>query len=284
MELPQLEYFRVLGRLQHVTRAAEALGITQPTLSRAMARLEAELGVPLFHRVGRSVGLSPYGAAFLTSVERALDELAGGRTHLTEMSGERGTIALGFLRSLAARFVPDLTRRFQAEHPGTRFVFTDDRRDRLVERLIGGSIALGITVRTTDSRVEWSAIATQELVVIVPPEHPLAAGGHVALAALAGERLVTFKDGYPVREQIEALLDAAGVTPLIASESDESGSVRGLVAAGAGIAIVPHSGASDDLVTLTIDDPGAAREVGIAWVPGRHLSAAELAFRTFVTS
>jgi DNA-binding transcriptional LysR family regulator len=285
VELPQLEYFRVLGRMQHVTRAAETLGITQPTLSRAMARLERDLGVPLFEPAGRSVKLSAYGVAFLTSVERALDELAAGRARVAAMSGaERGTVALGFLRSLAPRYVPDLTRRFSELHPDVRFVLTDDRRDRLNEQLIAGRIALCVTVRSADPRIAWHAMARQELVVVVPPDHRLARAGHVPLAALAGERLVAFRHGYPINAQIEALLRAAGLSLPIAAEGEESGSVRGLVAAGAGVAIVPRSGASDDLPALTIDDRGAAREIGLAWVAGRYASPAEIAFRDFVVA
>src|SRR5689334_4395486 len=67
----QLEYFRVAGRLQHVTRAAERLGTSQPALSRTLARLEADLGVPLFDRVGRSIRLTRYGEMFLKRVESA---------------------------------------------------------------------------------------------------------------------------------------------------------------------------------------------------------------------
>src|ERR1700722_1448533 len=118
VELLQLEYFRVLGRLQHVTRASERIGIAQPTLSRAIARLERELGVRLFERRGRSVILSAHGAAFLGYVERALDELGIGRTHVTKMNrAEDATVALGFLRSLGPRLVAGLARRFKLEHP-----------------------------------------------------------------------------------------------------------------------------------------------------------------------
>jgi DNA-binding transcriptional LysR family regulator len=283
MDLPQLEYFRVLGHLQHVTRAAERLGIAQPTLSRAIARLEDELGVPLFHRIGRSIGLSPYGNVFLGSVERALEELRSGQQRMSEMSSaDGGTISLGVLRSLAPQFVPDLTRRFLAVSPGVRFIFTDDSRERLIDALRTGQIALCVTVRTDDKGVEWRAIAQQELVVIVPPDHRFARRATIALAELGGERLVTFKDGYPIRKQIETILRAAGVAPQIVSESDESASVRGLVAAGSGVAIVPRSGPSAEVVTLSITDAGAARAVGLAWFPGRYLSAAEAAFRTFV--
>lgn len=283
MELLQLEYFRVLGHIQHVTRASERLGIAQPTLSRAIARLESELGVSLFERRGRSVVLSEQGAAFLGYVERSLDELGNGRTHVSTMNraGE-GTIALGFLRTLGPRLVPDLARRFKLEYPAVRFDYGEGGRDGLLERLHAGTSTLCITVRTDDARIDWRPIGKQHLVAIVPPHHRLAARKSIALAELAGEPFAMFREGIPVRRQILALLKSAGVKPVVASESAQSGSIFGLVSAGSAVSIVPATGSSHDCAILAIEDPGAAREIGIACVAGRYLSPAESAFRTFV--
>jgi DNA-binding transcriptional LysR family regulator len=283
VELLQLEYFRVLGRLQHVTRASERIGIAQPTLSRAIARLEGELGVRLFERRGRSVVLSAHGAAFLGYVERALDELGIGRTHVAKMNrAEDTTVALGFLRSLGPRLVPDLARRFKLEQPAVHFDYGEGGRDSLLERLYSGQSTLCITVSTDDPRVDWRPIAKQSLVVIVPPQHRLAHRKSVALAELAGEPFAMFREGIPVRQQIFDLLKSAGVTPVIASESAQSGSIFGLVSAGSGVSIVPATGTSHDCVALPIEDSGAARDIGIACIAGRYLSPAEAAFRAFV--
>src|SRR5215510_14982205 len=93
-----LESFRIAGRLQHVTRAAEELGTSQPALSRALARLQAELGIPLFERVGRSLRLTRYGELFLARVERALAEIEEGRRELADLTEpERGVVALVFV-------------------------------------------------------------------------------------------------------------------------------------------------------------------------------------------
>src|ERR1700742_1991419 len=97
----QLECFRVAGRLQHVTRAAEQLGTSQPALSRSLARLQSELGVQLFQRAGRSTRLTRSGELFLSRVERALGEIDNGRRELGDLkAADRGTVALGFLRTL----------------------------------------------------------------------------------------------------------------------------------------------------------------------------------------
>lgn len=283
MELMQLEYFRVLGRLQHVTKASERLGIAQPTLSRAIARLERELGVALFDRRGRSVVLSAHGTAFLAYAERALDEIGNGRLHVAKMNRAGDpTIALGFLRTLGPRLVPDLARRFKLEHPAARFDYGEGGRDTLIERLFTGQSTFCITVHTDDERIEWKPIGEQALVVIVPPRHRLAKRKNVALRELDGEPFAMFRDTVPVRRQIVDLLAAAGVKPNVASESAQSGSIFGLVSTGEAVSIVPSTGSSHDCVTLAIKDPGASREIGIACVAGRYLTPVEDAFRSFV--
>src|ERR671935_1288427 len=87
MDLLQLHYFRTVARLEHVTRAAEELRVAQPALSRTIARLEAELGVPLFDRLGRRLALNRFGAAFLVRVDRALGELEEARRELQDSAG-----------------------------------------------------------------------------------------------------------------------------------------------------------------------------------------------------
>jgi DNA-binding transcriptional LysR family regulator len=283
MDLQQLEYFRAIARLEHVTRAAEELSMTQPALSRALARLEEELGVPLFERVGRTVRLTRYGTAFLRRVERALGELQEGRRELADLAGgERGAIALGFLRSLGAELVPRLVKRFAALHPDVQFVFSQSDRPGLVRQLHAGEIDLCITSAPPPPRVAWRALFDQEMLLIVARRHRFAHRTSVRLRELADERFVTFKPGHALRELTEELCQRAGFAPTIGFEGDESSSVRGFVAAGFGVGIVPAGGSNAGLVSLRITEPVAWRTIGIAWLTGRYLSAAERAFRAFV--
>src|ERR1700679_2109928 len=101
MDTRQLECFRVVAEMQHVTRAAEALGMPQPALSRMMGRIQDELGVSLFEQAGRSIQLTPAGTAFLRRTQRILSEYGDARREVSDIArGESGVIALGFLRSL----------------------------------------------------------------------------------------------------------------------------------------------------------------------------------------
>lgn len=284
VELEQLEYFRTVGRLQHVTRAAEQLGITQPALSRAIIRLERELGAPLFHHVGRSVRLTRYGEAFLERVERGLREIEEGRRALADLTGEvHGSVSVGFLRTLGAEYVPRLVRQFRKDHPGVRFTFTQNNGAALLAQLHAGEIDCAlVSGPPRDARLGWEHVFDQELVLIVPREHRFAKRRSVRLRDVAGDPFISFKPGHAIREVANELCAAAGFVPAIAFEGDESSSIRGFVAQGFGVAIVPATRAAGGVVSLRIAAPAARRGMGIAWVKERYQSAAERAFRRFV--
>jgi len=122
MEMQQLRYFRVVAQLQHVTKAATKLSVSQSAVSRAISQMEHELGVPLFIRQGRAIVLTRYGAIYLEHVIRAQAALDSGKRILQEDSGEQaGTISLGFLGSLGTDMVPKLIKDFRRKHPLVKF-------------------------------------------------------------------------------------------------------------------------------------------------------------------
>src|SRR5262249_19615043 len=155
-----LECFRVAGRLQHVTRAAEQLGTSQPALSRSLARLQSDLGVQLFRRAGRSIRLTKPGELFLSRVERALEEIDNGRRELADFkAADRGTISLGFLRTLGARYIPELVRRFNLIHPTVRFAFVQNNSATIEAQLERGELDLiFVAVPPGHSSFGWTHI------------------------------------------------------------------------------------------------------------------------------
>jgi DNA-binding transcriptional LysR family regulator len=282
-----LECFRVAGRLQHVTRAAEQLGTSQPALSRSLARLQSELGVQLFRRAGRSIRLTKPGELFLSRVERALDEIENGRRELADFkAADRGTIALGFLRTLGAKYIPELVRRFSHVHPTVRFAFVQNNSATIEAQLERGELDL-VFVAVPPGRPDfgWTHIVDQQLVLIVPRGHRLAGRRQVRLRDMAKERFVSFKQGHAIRRMTDDLCQAAGFLPDISFEADDSSSVPGFVAAGFGVGIVPPEACGyADVASLKIAEPVARRPIGIAWVEDRYLSASAKLFRDFVTS
>ena len=282
-----LESFRVAGRLQHVTRAAEQLGTSQPALSRALARLQADMGVPLYQRVGRSFRLTRYGELFLVRVERALGEIEDGRRELVDLTEtDRGSVSLGFLRTLGATYIPQLVRRFHAAHPQVRFAFVQNNSAAIEEQLERGEFDLiFVAVPPGKDGFDWVRVFDQEFVLIVPQAHRLARRRQVRLREVAGEPFVSFKPGRAIRRMTDDLCKAAGFTPTSSFEGDDSSSLPGFVAAGFGVAIVPpESARAADVVSLRITEPVPRRAIGIAWMRGRYLPASARLFRDFAAA
>ncbi|WP_396908775.1 LysR family transcriptional regulator, partial [Mycolicibacterium sp.] len=146
MHLDELQWFVVLAETEHVTDAAAELGISQPTLSRALVRLEEQVGVPLFDRVNRRLRLNAYGHILLEHARRSISEIRSATERIAELRDpDTGTVRLAFLHSQAGWYVPDLLRRFRTEAPRVRFELFQGAAHEIVERLAGGEADLAIT-------------------------------------------------------------------------------------------------------------------------------------------
>jgi DNA-binding transcriptional LysR family regulator len=273
MELQQLEYFRVVARTEHVTQAAEKLAITQPALSRAMARLERELGIALFDHRGRTVRLNRYGRAFLRHVDRALGAIGEGRREVSELADrEAGVIAFGFAHALGTRVVPDLIAGFRQDHPRARFQLLQNASHIILEGLEAGEVDLALVspVPPTSERVESIELASEELFLTVPHDHRLAKRRNVQLAELHDDTFVCLRKGYALRTLTDAFCAQAGFVPKIAFEGEEIATLRGLVAVGLGVAIIPAAPGESGPPQLRITQPICGRSIGLLWEPGRY--------------
>ncbi|HLI94706.1 MAG TPA: LysR family transcriptional regulator [Candidatus Baltobacteraceae bacterium] len=289
MELQQLEYFRVVARTEHVSQAAEELGITQPALSRAISRLERDLGVALFDHRGRSVKLNRYGKAFLRHIERALGALQDGRREITDLADrDAGVIAFGFAHALGTTVVPDLIASFRQQHPRARFQSLQNASHIILEELEAGDVDLALVspVPPTSDRIESMELASEELFLVVPHDHRFARRASVKLAELHDDTFVCLREGYGLRTLTDHFCEQAGFTPKIAFEGEEIATLRGLVAAGLGLAIIPaaSSPAESTPPQLRISEPICRRSVGLLWDPSRYQPELVQRFRHHVIS
>ncbi len=285
--VPLLRQFAAAAREEHMTRAAELLGIPQPTLSRSIARLESELGVPLFTRPGRSVKLTRHGRYLLESSERALLALSASLERLTgEADLAHGRVALGFLHTFGGEIVPRLMRDFRASHPAVRFALVQGGSQRLLARLRDGEIDLCLTSPLPSGPdVLARGLAEQRIDLFVPAGHRLAARrGGMQLAEAAAEDFIVMEPGYGLRAITDAMCHEAGFEPRITFEGEEADTARGLVGAGLGVSLLPATASSladPSVVPVRITAPRAARTVGIAWPADRPLTAPAATFRDF---
>ncbi|MEF9905975.1 LysR family transcriptional regulator [Streptomyces sp. P9-A2] len=284
---PRLVHFAGVARTEHVTRAAQELQVPQSTLSRSVVRLEQDLGVDLFARHGRTLSLTPAGRAFLVSVERALAEIGRAADEVrADADPATGKVAFGFLHTMGAETVPGLLHTFRADHPRIRFSLVQNHGDAMLEGLRTGELDLCLTSPVPDAPdLVARRLDEQKLRLVVPADHRLAGRRRIRLAEAADETFVTLEPGYGLRRITDALCDRAGFRPRVAFEGEEAETLRGLVAAGLGVALLPPPAVPrPEVVELTVTSPRAAREIGVAWLAGQPDTPPVTAFKQFLLS
>ena len=243
MNLLHLRYFVELAHTQHFTRAAEQLCITQPSLSHAITQLETELGVPLFERTGRTTTLTRFGEQFLLCAQQTLETLDEGVDALQRVARGEGLIRLGLLRTLGVDFVPGLAARYLREHPGRniRFTFHTGVTQHLLDGLLEKRFDL-VFCSQPPAALQLTAVPVgrQDVVLIVPRNHPLAELHTVDLAETLPYPQVYFSRGSGMRDVVDGLFAQIGGTPQIAYETEEDQVIAGLVSQGFGISVVPY--------------------------------------------
>ncbi|HWE73306.1 MAG TPA: LysR family transcriptional regulator [Stellaceae bacterium] len=287
LKLNQLEHFRAAGRFQHVTRAAEHLGVSQPALSRAIAALETGLGIALFEHSGRAIRLTQNGEILLRSVERGFAAIEEGLVEIRESATTASAgISIGFLRTLGYNFIPKLVRRFKAKHPDVPITLYQNNSTGLEEGMRQSQLDFAFIPRIEDAaRFSWIKLAAQELLLVVPTAHRLAHRRTVSLSEVRNEPFVCFKSGHAFRELVDRLFRTAGFSPAISLECDDGSYLMGFVAAGLGIAVFPPDYVRvPNVKALRIAEPKAKREVGLAWPNDRPLGPAALTFLSFAKS
>ena len=293
MTVEELRWFVAVAEREHVTAAAAELHVSQPALSRALARVQAHVGVPLFDRRGRRLRLNRYGRLYLAHARRALADLDAGTEALADATGTAGggTVVLAFLHTLGSWLVPELLRGFGAAQPQIALQLAQGSASEMLAQLRAGDVDLILTSPRPDApEIEWKPLGREPLRAVVPPGHPLAARKRIRLADVAEERFVAMKPEYGLRGLTDELCAAAGFTPRIAFEGDDIGTLRGLVAAGLGVALLPppHSAGAEIAQPATphlqLADRGAARTLGLAWDRTRYRSPATETFRAHVAA
>ena len=281
-----LEYFCVAARLEHITRAAEELSITQPSLSKAITQLEEELGVRLFDRVGRQIRLNHYGEALLRRVERASQELEQGQREIADLvSGDEGFIELAI--HAGTQLLPDLLSTFRQQYPQIRFRASQVNAPEAFEQLERGEVDLCITCPPSQRPDILSVpLITEEVVLAVPPDHRIAGREHVPLSEVADEAFISLKPGYNLRNISDAVMQQAGLNFRFAFEGDNPAVIPNLIQAGLGIGFVPAitwtTAINSSLTLLRLTDTKLERTLGLSWREDRYPSRAEQHFRRFI--
>jgi len=284
LELLQLQYFRTVARLEHMTKAAEELRIAQPALSQTIARLEADLGVPLFDRKGRSIKLNYFGKAFLKKADAALTLLEDARTEIADLAGMEGGRV--FLSTTTHKCFTDLIGAFIPEHPNIKLQITQASTEDKIKQLKNGDIDFCITFPPLSEKgIAGTSFLTENIKIAVPKTHRFAQRQTIDLIELANESFICMKEGNPFREMTDQFCEQSGFTPNIVCEVDELSAIVQFLRTGIGIGFLPETpfeGKNFPFPLIRITNPDCQRTYQLAWNEKRYLSMAARTFRDYV--
>ena len=294
MELRQLAYFEAVVRCGGFSRAAEQLRIAQPAVSAQVRRLEAELGTPLLERTTRRVALTHAGELFLARVRAVLGQLDGARADLGELAAvRRGHVRIGATLVLGSLDLPRSLAQFRRRYPGVTLAL----RAGLIADLLGalGSGEIDIVLGPLHPELLGGFVAQplveERIVLVTPPGRPArgltpagpgGSAGSAVLADFADEPFVCLPAGSGLHAILVAAAAAAGFTPRIQLETHSPASIRELVAAGLGVALMAESSAraiGPDVQVHRLQPAPRHPPIGLIRVPERTPSPATRAFQ-----
>jgi LysR family transcriptional regulator, transcription activator of glutamate synthase operon len=243
VELRQLQYFIKVARKEHVTQAAEELHVAQSAVSRQIHQLEEELGVHLFVQKGRNLHLTTAGRLFLQRVEAIFADLEKAIQETQELlDPEAGEIRIGFPHSLGISMIPSVVAEFRKENPNVRFRLKQGTYNQLLKDIMEGEVDIAFISPFPEGHelLNGVVLLEEEVFAILPPGHPLAEHEEIRMEQLKDDSFVMLSEQYSLRSIIVNACLKAGFTPKIGFEGEETDTIRGLVAAGLGVSLLPE--------------------------------------------
>ena len=284
MELRQLEYFQMASRLRNITRAAERLRVSQPNITVAIKKLEAELGIQLFDRSQKQLALTPEGAVFLNRIELALRNIQDAVLEVNDYKQlQKGTIKIGIPPMMGAYLFPKIFSSFQKKYSHLDIYLHEEGSMSIREQLERDELDFGIIIISGASHnLQLLPMTTSQIVACVPENSPLATKDRLTKEDIAAANVIMLKEGSFLRQTILGKLKEQSITPNIVLESNQVVTIKGLVASGVGISF---------LLDMVLEDaPGVKAiplevplfvDVGLAWKKDRYISKAAQSFIDF---
>jgi DNA-binding transcriptional LysR family regulator len=266
--MEQLQAFIEVAQRRSVSRAAEALFVTQPTLTARLKGLEQELGSTLFIRTGRGMRLSDAGRAFLPYAERSLGAAAAGRRLLGELArGESGQLSLGAAPAVSTYVLPRILTRFRRTHPKVQPAVRTGHSEEILELVLQEQVQVGLARALHHPQIQATPLYEDELVLVVDPEHPFAAAEAVGTEQISDVQLILFDRTSSYHRLTNEFFRGAGAVPRGVMELDNIDAAKKMVEQGLGVALLPHTAVAGELEAGTLkaavlrDAPQLRREI-----------------------
>ena len=256
MEFPQLEAFLEAASRGSFRRAADALYLSQPSVSARIQTLEGEVGVALFHRTARGVRLTEMGQVFLPFAQRSMETLRRGREVLESVrQTSAGILNMATARVIGTYVLPETLQKFQHLYPETNLHIKVGGSLDVLQMVVDEEVQLGLARFMEHPDVDALHLYDEEVVLVVHPDHPFAKTGVAAMFAVAQEPLILYDPGDPGSSYfqfINRVCRYAGVTPKVEMNLDSVEAAKNMVQLGLGISFLPRSGVRQELESGTL--------------------------------
>lgn len=276
MEFEQLRQFLKIAERKNFTRAAEETGISQSALSRSVARLEEELGQPLFDRQTRSVELTDAGRSLLSRAERILALVDDAKSEIAD-DGETGTIRVGAIPTVAPYCLPQALRSFSLERPRASVLVTEEVTERLLEKCRQGQVDVALlALPISTPHLEVERLFEEELFLVLPPGHGLAEKKRIGIEDLQAYPFVLLDEAHCLTDSVVSFCRRKSFQPLAVERTSQLATVQELVSLEHGISLIPAMAravdCSDRRIYRSLSGAKPTRTLAMVWNPYRFQS------------
>jgi len=240
MDLGQLEAFLQVAAQRSFSRAAEALRLTQPSVTARIQSLERDVGETLFERNGRGVTLTEAGSAFLPHAQRVLKALHDGRDAIHSLQElQLGTLRLGAAPTISTYVLPGLLKEFRARYPGLEVSVRTEHSDQIAQMVLADEVQVGLERSISHPDVVTVPLYEDEVMLVASAGHPFGKRGMASIEEVSAEPLIMFSRGSGYYTLVDNALRQAGVLVSPTMELDNMEATKKMVEEGLGIAMLP---------------------------------------------
>jgi len=243
MEIRDLQYFCLTAELEHVTKAADKLGVAQPFLTKVIGQIEKEVGVPLFDNIGRKIKLNQYGEVFYSHAKKIITELDNLRNDMDSMI-ERNNHTVKIMTNTESHY-PEIVMAYQKFNPGYKLAISFSSREEIFDALKIGETDYGICSPPLPDDpgkgIRTEIVFREKSCVMLPPNHPMLSREAIGFNDMPGESLVTTSKESALRLNLDNLMEKYDYHPKIVCESNDINMIIRTVKSGLGFAVLPRS-------------------------------------------
>ncbi len=284
MELKQLEYFQMTSRLKNITRAAKRLSVSQPNITVAIKKLEAELGIQLFERSQKQLTLTPEGTVFLNRIELALRNIQDAVLEVNDYKQlQKGTIKIGIPSMIGAYLFPKIFSGFQKKFSHLDIYLYEKGSMSIRQSLERDELDFGIVIISNASpSLELLPMSTNQVVACVPQDSPLAQKDFFSWSDVTNSDIIMMKEGSFIRNMMLNKFKDNNIKPNIILESNQIETIKGLISSNVGMTFLLDFIVKDSpkIKMLPLEKPIFV-DVGLAWKKDRYISKAAQSFINF---